>query len=63
MSRTTIAIVALAAIALSLLPDRCYRTEAETHFTLETYEDGSFVLFEHGDRIGTGCLDNQPCQD
>jgi hypothetical protein len=29
--------------------------------SLRTYEDGSFELYEHGQRIGTGCLDEGLC--
>jgi hypothetical protein len=33
------------------------------HFTLQTFEDGSFILFEHGSRIGSGCFDGEICVD
>jgi hypothetical protein len=37
--------------------------EERNHFTIEAYEDGGFVIYEHGQRIGTGCLDQQFCDD
>jgi hypothetical protein len=41
---------------------RYYCSERD-HFTFTVYEDGGFVIYEHGLRIGTGCLDQQLCDD
>lgn len=35
----------------------------EDTYTITLYEDGSFALLDHGERVGYGCLDGELCED